>query len=78
MRRIFSAAAPVLLALCTGCAQAPTEPQPLHPSSPVFDGVGFGSGHFSEPPTETTAISFETAAVMDSISRGGPGFGSGH
>ncbi len=60
--------------LCPGAHWATATPA----VQPGIDGVGFGSGHFSGPPTETTAISLRTAAVVDSITRSGPGFGSGH
>lgn len=78
MRRIVSVAAALLFAATGGCGQTPTAPNPVHPRRADETGPGLGAGHVVEPPTQTTAASFETAVVTDSASRGGPGLGSGH
>jgi hypothetical protein len=78
MRRIVSAAAALLFAAIGGCGQAPTAPNSVHPWRADEIGPGLGAGHVVEPPTQTTAASFETTVDTDSASRGGPGLGSGH
>ena len=79
MPRILTATGAVaLLALASGCTQAPTVPNEVQRHGPLFNGAGLGSGHFTDEPTQTTAASFETAVEADSASRAGPGLGSGH
>lgn len=78
MRRIVSAAAALLFAAIGGCGQAPTSPNSAQPWRADEIGPGLGAGHVAEPSTQTTAASFETAVDADSVSRGGPGLGSGH
>jgi hypothetical protein len=79
MRRMLLATAAIALFVTqTACSGEPTQPTRVQAVRAEESGPGFGSGHFTSPPTQTTTGSFETVAASDSATRSGPGFGSGH
>lgn len=75
----IAASSLALLAVSVACDQAPTVPAAILPVQPVFNGLGLGSGHASDPQKPTVTTSTETVTATDTTTGlRGPGLGSGH